>query len=158
MPHCHDDHPFKKTGGGGGSGQHHPLPFRIPVPPSSPPTTTTTTPPLLDDEAIVDRLRQMDIYETENFFNPYYYTADEPFQLEPKEIVTLFFDRVPDGATWNAYKTCLRKRHVFFVLQNISSTTCLRVPQGARLLDILIMDDIKSCIIPVTQSFSFLPR
>lgn len=145
-----------------------PLPYFIPVPPPPPPpprpppSSSAAAAAAAAVDNIIVSLQQMEMTDTSHFFNPYYYTADEPFELGPKEFVAVYFDRDSDhnrfesrARSWNAYKSCLKKQHVFFVLQNISSGSILKIPTGTRLLDILILSDIKSCVIPVTRSFSF---
>lgn len=109
---------------------------------------------------MINGMQHMDIHETRHLFNPYFYTADESFELRPQEWVRIYFDHVSDyncglHAHWRAYSTCLKRQHVLFVLQNSSDLSILKIPQHCRLLDILLMPDIKSCVLPVTCSYAF---
>jgi len=109
---------------------------------------------VMDD--ILCTLQRLDLNETSHyFFNPYYYTSEGPYALGPKECATVCFDRGTQTDAWNGYKASLKKQTIFFVLQNVSPTNRLNIPMGSRLLDILTMSDIKSCVIPVTHRFSF---
>jgi|APCry1669189000_1035189.scaffolds.fasta_scaffold55347_2 hypothetical protein len=164
-----------------------PLPYFIPTPvtPATPSSSSSASSPPSSSSSpssaaaaaaaasawdeLICRLEQVDLKGgTTHYFNPYYYKADDTFELEPKEFVTLYFDNISDykfalqnsscssssSSRWAPYKSCFKKQHVFFMLQNSSSVNSLNIPKNTRLLDILIMHDIKSCVIPVTRPFS----
>lgn len=126
-----------------------PVPYFIPVPPDSPPS-----PPLSSSSAVADLLEFLQPINL-NFFNPsfYYYTEDEPFELEPKEWVALHFDKFIDNANhWNGFGSCVKKRFVFFGLQNRCDRDILVIPKDSALLQILIMPAVKSFAIPSCSS------
>ena len=150
-----------------------PLPYFIPVSSSS----AAAAAPSAEEEAVeasaaaasatVDEdtiysLQQLEITETSyTFFNPYYYTAESSFELGPKEVVVIHFDLYADyscsiQANYAGLNSCMKKNHFFFLLQNSSNLNILHVSRAVRLLDILIMSDIKSCMMPVKKkTFSF---
>jgi hypothetical protein len=140
-----------------------PLPYFVTVPPPPPPPPARARPSSSSSSEILLNLclRQIkNLDETTNYhhFNPHYYKADKSWEIRPQECVVIFFDHVSDYYTseneknWNAY--CL-KRHVFFVLHNKSCTNSLRVPLGTSLMDILLMPDIMSYMIPASRTFVY---
>jgi len=113
-------------------------------------------------DGIIYNLQRMELKEADRtFFNPYCYTSDDSFELGAGECVTVYFDNQSDyggdSSRPRCYKADLNRTPVFFVLQNMSGANSLRIPRGARLLDVLIMPDIKSCSVPVTNCYSFSP-
>jgi hypothetical protein len=92
-------------------------------------------------------------------FNPYYYRADSCWEIAPQEWAVIYFDHVSDWYTcsetknhWNAFSI---KKHAFFVLLNNSCTNLLNVSCGTSLLDILILPDMKSYIVPAPRTFDY---
>ena len=113
-------------------------------------------------DGIIYNLQRMELKEADRtFFNPYCYTSDDSFELGAGECVTVYFDNQSDyggdSSRPRCYKADLNRTPVFFVLQNMSGANSLRIPRGARLLDVLIMPDIKSCSVPVTNCYPFSP-
>ena len=97
---------------------------------------------------------------SQRFFNPFYFRAKTCFKVKPKEFIKIYFDGSNDYSwgshkNYDGYLSCLKKQQVFVLLQNSCNCSSLMVNCGTRLMDILIMPDIKSCILPTSQSYIF---
>jgi len=147
-----------------------PLPYFIPVPPPLPPFSsssssssslpyssvevTSTDPPSLVDD-LVNQFQEMNFNHFN--FNPYFYCSDESFEIGSQEWITIHFDRQNElNSEFNVYsRSCLKNQAVCFLIRNISSVNILKVPKGTRLISLLLMENIQSCIIPVTKCYIF---
>ena len=91
-------------------------------------------------------------------FNPYYYIADDTWDIAPHECARIYFDGMSDYHCFHSnpgYRQKLKKpEQVFFLLQNNSDTDSLRIPLGTRLLSILITPHIQSHVIPAPRCYS----
>jgi|688.fasta_scaffold108378_2 hypothetical protein len=91
-------------------------------------------------------------------FNPYYYIADDTWDIAPHECARVYFDGMSDYHCFHSnpgYRQTLKKpKQVFFLLQNNSDTDILRIPLGTRLLSILITPHIQSDVIPAYRCYS----
>jgi hypothetical protein len=106
----------------------------------------------------LQQIKELNETMMSHLFNPNYYKADDSWEIGPKEWILIYFDHVSDWHSceneknWNVFGL---KKHVFFVLRNNSPTNVLKVPRGTPLLDILILHDIKSYIIPAPRTFAY---
>jgi len=96
---------------------------------------------------------QQKLKEPNQLFNPYFYAADDSFELGPKHCAIIYFEQSFDyTAQCTGLKSCLINQHLCFILHNKSPVNRLMIPSGARLLDILILPDIKSYLMPVKHT------
>ncbi len=91
-------------------------------------------------------------------FNPYYYIADDTWDIAPHECARVYFDGMSHYHCFHSapgYRQTLKNpKQVFFLLQNNSDTDILRIPLGTRLLSILITPHIQSDVIPAHRCYS----
>lgn len=147
-----------------------PMPYFIPAAPAAAPVAAAaaaTTPPsshMMDTNNRVYSLQQKKLNDddetmTTQLFNPYYYIAENTWEIHPHECVRIYFDGSSDYYHFESsnhwYNSVKKHKHIFFLLQNNSDTSIIKIPLGTRLLSVLIMPEIQSHIIPAPRSYSF---